>query len=113
MSFSIRSAAADDRDAVWRYRLLLGWEQREFAATAYATHGAPVAEGELIWSPSGMDTVTVNGGELDANSSNSYSGTTTVENFGFERVRARHPIEGGDVLVVRARIVNEAVGAGL
>jgi hypothetical protein len=56
--FLLLAGLSDDRDAVWRYRLLLGWEQREFAASAYATHGAPVAEGELIWSPSGMDTVT-------------------------------------------------------
>jgi hypothetical protein len=56
--FLLLAGLSDDRDAVWRYRLLLGWEQRQFAATAYPTHGAPVAEGELIWSPSGMDTVT-------------------------------------------------------
>ncbi len=49
---------SDDRDGRWRYRLLLGWEQRQFAASAYHAHGAPVAEGELIWAPSGMTTVT-------------------------------------------------------
>jgi len=49
---------SDDRDAIWRYRLLLGWEQREFAASAYPAHGAPVAEAELIWAPTGMTTVT-------------------------------------------------------
>ncbi len=49
---------SDDRDGLWRYRLLLGWEQREFAASTYRAHGAPVAEAELIWAPSGMTTVT-------------------------------------------------------
>ncbi len=49
---------SDDRDALWRYRLLVGWEERQFAARVYHTHGAPVAEAELIWSPSGMTTVT-------------------------------------------------------
>jgi len=49
---------SDDRDAMWRYRLLLGWEERRFAASAYQGHNAPVAEGELIWAPSGLTTVT-------------------------------------------------------
>ena len=49
---------SDDRDAVWRYRLLLGWEDRQFAANAYPAHNAPVAEAELIWAPTGMTTVT-------------------------------------------------------
>jgi hypothetical protein len=49
---------SDDRDALWRYRLLVGWEERQFAARVYHRHDAPVAEAELIWSPSGMTTVT-------------------------------------------------------
>ena len=49
---------SDDRDAFWRYRLLLGWEERQFAASAYPAHNAPVAEAELIWAPNGMTTVT-------------------------------------------------------
>ncbi len=49
---------ADDGDAVWRYRLLFGWEERHFTASAYRAHDAPVAEAEAIWSPSGMTTVT-------------------------------------------------------
>jgi len=48
----------DDADAVWRYRVLLGWEVRAFHASAYRTHQAPIAEAALIWSPSGMTTVT-------------------------------------------------------
>jgi hypothetical protein len=49
---------SDDSDAVWRYRLLVGWEERHFAAGAYSAHAAPVAEAEAIWSPSGLTTVT-------------------------------------------------------
>ena len=48
----------DDADAVWRYRVLLGWEVRTFRASQYRTHQAPIAEAALIWSPSGMTTVT-------------------------------------------------------
>lgn len=49
---------SDDSDALWRYRLLLGWEERQFAAAAYRTHDAPVAEGQLIWAPDGLLTFT-------------------------------------------------------
>lgn len=49
---------SDDSDAVWRYRLLLGWEQRRFAGSAYQAHDAPVAEGQVIWTPTGMITLT-------------------------------------------------------
>jgi hypothetical protein len=48
---------SDDSDAVWRYRVLFGWEERDFAAPQFGSHQAPLAEGELIWSPSGLTTV--------------------------------------------------------
>ena len=52
-------AGLDGRaDAVWCYRLLVGWEIRDFAASSYPTHQAPIVEAELIWSPSGLTTVT-------------------------------------------------------
>lgn len=47
-----------DDDAVWRYRLLLGAEHREFAAAAFPARTAAVAEGEIAWMPSGLTTVT-------------------------------------------------------
>ena len=49
---------SDDADAVWRYRVLVGWEMRAFRASQYGTHQAPIAEAALIWSPSGMTTLT-------------------------------------------------------
>lgn len=49
---------SNDGDAVWRYRLLLGWEERQFAAASYRAHDAPIAEGEVIWTPDGMLTFT-------------------------------------------------------
>ena len=48
----------DDADAVWRYRVLVGWEVRNFAASQFGSHQAPLAEAELSWNPSGMTTVT-------------------------------------------------------
>ena len=44
-------------DGVWRYRALVGYEVRQYAN--YPTHSAPVFEGNVIWQPSGLDTVTL------------------------------------------------------
>ena len=46
-----------DYDGVWRARLLLGWEMRDFAAVQYSTHSAPIAEAGLIWTPNGLTTL--------------------------------------------------------
>lgn len=43
---------------VWRYRLLLGVETRIFDSSRYSTHTAPIAEGSVIWTPTGLTTVT-------------------------------------------------------
>jgi hypothetical protein len=45
-------------DAVWRYRLLLGAEHRDFAAASYPSRTAAITEAEIAWMPSGMTTVT-------------------------------------------------------
>lgn len=49
---------ADDADAVWRYRVLLGWEMRSFRAVQYQASQVPIAEATVIWSPSGMTALT-------------------------------------------------------
>jgi hypothetical protein len=56
--YQVLAGIDDDTDAVWRYRVLVGWEMRAFHASQYSTHQAPIAEGALIWNPSGMTTVT-------------------------------------------------------
>lgn len=48
----------DRGDGVWDLRLLAGWEQRDFVAPQYHAHGAPAAEADVTWSPSGLTTVT-------------------------------------------------------
>ena len=47
-----------DYDGIWRVRLLLGWEIRDFAAAQYAAHSSPIAEAGLIWTPTGLTTLT-------------------------------------------------------
>ena len=44
--------------SVWRYRLLIGVEVREFQSPAFPTRTAPIAEGQLIWQPTELTTVT-------------------------------------------------------
>ncbi len=46
-----------DEDTVWRARMLVGGETRQFVAPQYRTHAAMIAEGELTWNPTGMTTV--------------------------------------------------------
>jgi hypothetical protein len=42
---------------LFRYRLLVGGEVRTFSASVYPTHSAPVAEASVIWTPTGLTTV--------------------------------------------------------
>jgi hypothetical protein len=49
---------ANEANAVWQYRVLVGWEIRAFAASQYSTHQAPIAEAAVTWNPSGMTTLT-------------------------------------------------------
>lgn len=44
-----------DDDAVWRYRLLIGGETRQFAA--FRPHNALIVEAEATWTPTGLTTV--------------------------------------------------------
>ena len=45
-------------NAVWQYQALVGLEQRNYAASQYPSHTAPLIEGTVIWSPTGLTTVT-------------------------------------------------------
>ena len=44
-------------DGLWRYRVLLGVETRDFDAPQYASHTAPIVEANVVWTPTGMTTV--------------------------------------------------------
>ncbi len=43
--------------AVWRYRVLVGYEVRQF--NNYSSHSSPIFEGNVIWQPTGLTTVTL------------------------------------------------------
>ena len=42
----------------FRYRLLVGYETRQFSSSQYKTISAPIVEAEVLWSPTGLTTVT-------------------------------------------------------
>jgi hypothetical protein len=43
--------------AVWTYRVLVGYQQREFSSPQYKAHGAPIGEASVFWTPEPRDTV--------------------------------------------------------
>jgi hypothetical protein len=43
---------------LWRYRILVGVEVRDFQSPQFKTHTAPVAEGSVIWTPANLTTIT-------------------------------------------------------
>lgn len=45
-------------EGVWRYRLLAGVELSTFAAAQYSSDTSPVVQGSVIWTPTGVLTVT-------------------------------------------------------
>lgn len=57
-SFALLAGIDDAGDGLWHYRLLAGYEHREFASALYRAHGAPVAEADAIFTPDGMTTIT-------------------------------------------------------
>lgn len=57
-SLAVLVGIDDATDGLWHYRLLGGYERRDFADAAYRTHGAAVAEADAIFTPDGMTTLT-------------------------------------------------------
>lgn len=56
--YQVLVGLGDDSDGMWRYHVLVGWEDRVFHASQDSAHQAPIAEAAVIWSPSGMTTIT-------------------------------------------------------
>jgi hypothetical protein len=44
-------------NGLWRYRALVGYQQRDYVSSSYKTQSAPVVEADVIWSPSVLTTV--------------------------------------------------------
>jgi hypothetical protein len=57
-SFLLLGGIDHQASGVWRYRLLAGLEARAFQAAQYPTRVAPIIEGSVLWTPSGLTTLT-------------------------------------------------------
>jgi hypothetical protein len=55
---SVLGGLAYDADGIIGFRLLAGYEQRNFSSAAYRTIQAPIVEGSVVWTPTGLTTVT-------------------------------------------------------
>ncbi len=56
--FSILAGLAYDADGIIGFRILVGYEQRNFSSAAYKTIQAPIVEGSVTWTPTGLTTIT-------------------------------------------------------
>lgn len=79
--FAVLAGLDYDTDAVIRFRMLAGYEQRTFTSNAYPTIRAPVVEGSAIWTPTGLTTVTATvGRRIEDSADDTTAGY--VETFG-------------------------------
>jgi hypothetical protein len=56
-SYQMLAGLAYDDDPVWRWRLLVGGEARDFVSKLYPQQNTLIAEAAMGWSPSGLTTV--------------------------------------------------------
>jgi hypothetical protein len=54
---SVLAGVAYDADGIIGFRLLAGYERRDFASSAYKTIAAPIVEGAATWTPTELTTV--------------------------------------------------------
>jgi hypothetical protein len=88
---------------IWRYRILVGVETRTFTASAYPTRTAPIVEGSVIWTPTGLTTVT---GTVSREIEDPASAGTNGYVFTQARVVVDHEYERNILLEARAGIQN-------
>ena len=87
--------------AIWRYRLLVGVETRFFQSDQYDTRTAPVVEGSVIWSPTGLTTVT---GIVSREIEDAQSGGTNGFIFSQGRLVVDHELLNNVLLQFRGRL---------
>jgi hypothetical protein len=55
---SVLAGLAYDADGNISFKLLAGYEERNFSNAAYRTIQAPIVEGSVVWTPTGLTTIT-------------------------------------------------------
>ena len=89
-----------DSGGLWRYQLLAGYEIRTFSSNAYKTIQAPVVEGSVIFTPTGLTTLTgtVARRIQDSSSESTVGYTETAISLGIDHEYLRNVLlhaEGG------------------
>jgi hypothetical protein len=67
---SVRVGFEYTASGVFRYRGEVGFEQREYSSPLYAGQGTPVGDGELIWTPTELTTITLSAARAIENAAN-------------------------------------------
>ena len=76
--YAVRAGIDYAADGLWRFRALIGYELRDFQSPAYAQRSAPVGEANVIWTPTGLTTVTARAARTIEDSN-----TTTVSGYNY------------------------------
>ena len=76
--YAVRAGIDYAADGLWRFRALIGYELRDFQSPAYAQRSAPVGEANVIWTPTGLTTVTARAARTIEDSN-----TTTVSGYDY------------------------------
>jgi hypothetical protein len=72
---------------VIRYRILLGYEQRNYVSSAFATISAPAAEADVVWTPTLATTVT---GRISSSIQSATTGSATGYKYSTARLVIDH-----------------------
>lgn len=120
-SFMVLGGFDYQTESVWRYRLLLGVEVREFASPQFPSHTAPVAEGSVTWQPTGLTTVSGSLSRLieDPQSAETSGYVLTQGHFEVDHELERNVIIGGNANVAFVQFLqgssqtNVSIGADI
>ncbi len=82
--FSLLSGLSYDLDGIVGFRLLVGYEERDFSSAAYKPIRAPIVEGTVIWTPSELTTVTSTVARLIEDSAADDTVATTISELRLE-----------------------------
>ncbi len=85
----------------WRYQLLAGGEVRSFAARQYATRTSPIVQGDVIWTPTGVLTLT---GQLSRSIDDPQSGGTNGYVLSQGLLRADYELQRNILLEAHAQL---------
>ena len=98
----------DFQEGIFRYRLLAGYEVRNFTSSAYKTIANPIAEALVFWNPSGLTTVT---GQVTRHIQNSSDNTTTAFTETAFGLQVDHELRRNVLLNANAQYVQDDYSA--